>query len=178
MTLRRPEMPLLNLERRRTTFQQVELGYTENVVREEARRCLRCDICLRCGKCVEVCRDMMGVDALEFGFLNFDHPQPTEFRVTAERCILCGACAANCPNHAIRIIDRGGERLLSYCGTILNRQKLEHCQECGADLGPQRYLDFMQKRTRDVSPVVRDRKLCHACARRHTARIHTENSPV
>jgi hypothetical protein len=80
MTLRRPDMPLLNLERRRTTFQQVELGYTENVVREEARRCLRCDICLRCGKCVEVCRDMMGVNALEFGFLNFDHPQPTDFR--------------------------------------------------------------------------------------------------
>jgi NADPH-dependent glutamate synthase beta subunit-like oxidoreductase len=178
MTLRRPDMPLLNLERRRTTFQQVELGYTENVVREEARRCLRCDICLRCGKCVEVCRDMMGVNALEFGFLNFDHPQPTDFRVTAERCILCGACAANCPNHAIRIIDRGDERILSYCGTILNRQKLEHCIECGAVLGPQRYLDFLQKRTQGVSPVVADRRLCHACARRHTARVHTENHPA
>jgi NADPH-dependent glutamate synthase beta subunit-like oxidoreductase len=178
MTLRRPEMPLLNLERRRTTFQQVELGYSENVVREEARRCLRCDICLRCGKCVEVCRDMMGINALEFGFLNFDAPGPTDFRLTAERCILCGACAANCPNQAIRIIDRGGERLLSYCGTILNRQKLEHCQECGAILGPQRYLEFLQKRTEGVSPVVADRKLCHVCARRHTARVHTENSPA
>jgi NADPH-dependent glutamate synthase beta subunit-like oxidoreductase len=178
MTLRRPEMPLLNLDRRRTTFQQVELGYTENIVREEARRCLRCDICLRCGKCVEVCRDMMGVNALEFGFLNFDHPQPTDFRVTAERCILCGACAANCPNQAIRIVDRSGERLLSYCGTILNRQKLEHCETCGAVLGPQRYLDFLQKRTEGVSPVVSDRRLCHACARRRTARVHTENSPI
>ena len=75
MALRRPDMPLLNLDRRRTTFQQVELGYTENVVREEARRCLRCDICLRCGKCVEVCRDMMGINALEFGYLNFDQPE-------------------------------------------------------------------------------------------------------
>lgn len=178
MALRRPEMPLLNLERRRTTFQQVELGYTENVVREEARRCLRCDICLRCGKCVEVCRDMMGVNALEFGFLNFDQPGATDFRVTAERCILCGACAANCPNDAIRMLDRGDERLLSYCGTILNRQKLEHCQECGAVVGPQRYLEFLQRRTQGVSPVIVDRKLCHACARRNTARIHTENSPV
>ncbi len=178
MTLRRPEMPLLNLERRRTTFQQVELGYTENVVREEARRCLRCDICLRCGKCVEVCRDMMGINALEFGFLDFDKPAPTDFRVTAERCILCGACAANCPNQAIRIIDRGSERTLSYCGTILNRQKLEHCRECGAVLGPQRYLDFLQKRTQGVSPVVADRRLCHACVRRHTARVHTENHPA
>ncbi|MDP2861167.1 MAG: NAD(P)-binding protein [Desulfobacterales bacterium] len=178
MTLRRPEMPLLNLERRRTTFQQVELGYTENVVREEARRCLRCDICLRCGKCVEVCRDMMGVNALEFGFLNFDHPAPTDFRLTAERCILCGACAENCPNQAIRIIDRGDERLLSYCGTILNRQKLERCRECGAALDPPRYLEFLQKRTQNISPVIADRTRCRACARRRTAGVHVENAPA
>ena len=81
-------------------------------------------------------------------------------------------------NHAIRIIDRGGERLLSYCGTILNRQKLEHCEACGAVLGPQRYLDFLQKRTEGVSPVVSGRRLCYACARRHSARVHTESSPV
>jgi ferredoxin len=178
MTLRRPEMPLLNIERRRTTFQQVELGYTENVVREEARRCLRCDICLRCGKCVEVCRDKMGINALEFGFLDFDHPRPTDFRVTAERCILCGACAANCPNQAIRVVDRGGERLLSYCGTILNRQKLERCEACGAELGPQRYLDFLQKRTQGVSPAVSGHRRCHSCSRRQAARAHAENSPV
>ena len=178
MTLRRPEMPLLNLERRRTTFQQVELGYTENVVREEARRCLRCDICLRCGKCVEVCRDKMGVDALQFGFLNFDKPEATDFRTTAERCILCGACAANCPNQAIRIIDQNGERLLSYCGTILNRQKLECCRGCGVVLGPRRYLEFLQKRVQAVSPVVTDQSLCPACARRQTAHVHADNTPV
>jgi len=178
MTLRRPDMPLLNLERRRTTFQQVELGYTENMVREEARRCLRCDICLRCGKCVEICRDKMGINALEFGFLNFDHPGPTDFRVSAERCILCGACASNCPNQAIRIIDRGDERMLSYCGTILNRQKLEHCQSCGAILGPARYLEYMQKRTRDVSPSIKNLRLCDACSRKKSADIHSETIPV
>jgi len=36
----------------------------------------------------------------------------------------------------------------------------------------------LQKRTEGVSPVVSDRRLCHACARRHTARVYTENSPV
>jgi len=178
MTLRRPEMPLLNLERRRITFQQVELGYSENAVREEARRCLRCDICLRCGKCVEVCRDLMGIDALQFGFLNFDHPAPTDFRLTAERCILCGACAANCPNQALRIIDRGDERLLSYCGTIVNREKLEHCRECGAVLGPLRYLEFLLKRTKEVSPILTDRTLCQACARKQTARAQVEIQPA
>ena len=140
-------MPLLNIYRRRTTFQQVELGYPEDQVREEARRCLRCDICLRCGKCIEVCRDRMGVDALQMGYFDFDHPVPTDFRLTEERCILCGACATNCPTGAMQIQDRGGERILSLCGTILNRKKLLYCDDCGSVLGPARYLEFVQKRT-------------------------------
>ncbi|MEJ5358666.1 MAG: NAD(P)-binding protein [Desulfobacterales bacterium] len=178
MSLKRPEMPLLNLERRRTTFQQVELGYPENAVREEARRCLRCDVCLRCGTCVTVCRDRMGIDALQFGFLSFDRPGPTDLRVTAERCILCGACAANCPNDAIRLVDRNGERLLSWCGTILNRERLEHCEGCGAVLGPRRYLDYLQKRTAPVGPLWTGGRLCQACARRETARVHTDLHPA
>ena len=98
--------------------------------------------------------------------------------MTAERCILCGACAANCPNQAIRIVDRGDERVLSYCGTILNRQKLEHCRACGAVLGPQRYLEFLKNRTQAVTPVVADRNLCHSCLRKQTAGVHQENTPV
>ncbi len=171
MVLKRPEMPLLNLERRRTTFQQAELGYSENQVREEARRCLRCDFCLRCGKCVEVCRDKMGVNALEFGFLDFDHPVQTDFRVTEERCILCGACAANCPNDALKIEDRNGERILNYCGTVLNRQKLIYCESCGAVLGPARYLDYVDKRLNNVVTKTSKKKLCEKCARTKSAKI-------
>jgi NADPH-dependent glutamate synthase beta subunit-like oxidoreductase len=170
MTLRRPEMPLLNLERRRTTFQQVELGYSENTVREEARRCLRCDICLRCGTCVRVCRDKMGIDALQLGYLEFDRHGVTDFRFTEERCILCGACAANCPSGAMRMEERGGERVLSLCGTILNRQRLEHCHQCGAVLGPARYLEYVRRRMQGLASVVGSHLLCHACARLQTAR--------
>lgn len=177
MTLKRPEMPLLNLDRRRTTFQQVELGYPENSVREEARRCLRCDICLRCGKCVEICRDKMGVDALQMGYFDFDHPVETDFRITAERCIACGACAANCPTGAMRMEDRGDERILSLCGTILNRQRLLRCEDCGTILGPARYLDFVNKRTSKVARVVSNRRLCEACARKASAKISAEEQP-
>ena len=91
---KRPEMPLLTIERRRTTFQQVELGYSEEISCREGGRCLRCDICLRCGKCVAICRDKMKIDALHLGYMNFDHPDETDLRLTSERCILCGACAA------------------------------------------------------------------------------------
>lgn len=173
MAIRRPEMPLLNIERRRTTFQQVELGYSENQVREEARRCLRCDVCLRCGKCVEICRDKMGIDALQLGFLDFDHPVKTDFRLTEERCILCGACAANCPNDAIRVEDRNGERILNMCGTILNRQKLIYCAACGAVIGPAKYLDYVKNRIHSVTPINVNENLCEACARKKSAKIYS-----
>lgn len=169
MALKRPHMPLLNMDRRRTTFQQVELGYTENMVREEARRCLRCDICRRCGRCVQVCRDKMGVDALQLGYLDFDHPGPTDFRLTQERCIACGACAENCPNDAMLIEDRKGERVLHLCGTILSRQPLLFCDGCGASMGTARYRDYIRSRTKAVAPTIGRRMLCDACARKQSS---------
>ncbi|MEW6664017.1 MAG: NAD(P)-binding protein [Thermodesulfobacteriota bacterium] len=169
MTIRRPEMPLLGPERRRVTFQQVELGYEEATARQEAKRCLRCDICKRCGKCVTVCRDKMGIDALQFGYLDFETRGFTDFRVTAERCILCGACAANCPTGAITLTDRDGERVLSLCGTVLCHEKLEYCDRCGAVVGPAKYLDYVKKRTAGIQEAFAGSLLCENCIRQHTA---------
>jgi len=42
--LKRPEIPLLAIEKRLSTFEQVELGLTEKMARNEAKRCLRCDL--------------------------------------------------------------------------------------------------------------------------------------
>lgn len=170
MSLKRPEMSMLNIDRRRITFQQAELGYTENMVREEARRCLRCDICRRCGKCIDICRDKMGIGALKFGYMDFDHPVETDFRKTAETCITCGACAANCPNEAIVIEEKNGERILKLCGTILNRQKLLYCDSCNAVLGPAKYLDYVQNKTVNVAKASNQKgRLCSACLRKQSA---------
>ncbi|MBW2352607.1 MAG: FAD-dependent oxidoreductase [Deltaproteobacteria bacterium] len=177
MALRRPEMPMLNDERRRLTFQQAELGYPENSVREEARRCLRCDICIRCGTCVDICRNKMGIDALKLGYLEFDDPGPTDLRITAERCILCGACAANCPTGAMRMQERGDERILNLCGIILNRLKVEFCEVCGKVLGPAKYHDYIKNRVQGISRDLKDKTLCLECARKTAAENHVEISP-
>jgi NADPH-dependent glutamate synthase beta subunit-like oxidoreductase len=168
MTARRPVMPLLNIDRRRTTYQQVELGYSENDVREEASRCLRCDICRRCGDCVEVCRDKMKIDALQLGYFDFDHPVETDFRAVAEKCITCGACAENCPNNAMRMVEKDGERILSICGTILNRQRLIACEVCGKMIGPARYHDFIANRFQKANQVSAGKVVCSDCARKQT----------
>ncbi len=178
MAIKRPSMPLLNMDRRRTTFQQVELGYSENMVREEARRCLRCDICRRCGLCVSICRDKMGVDALQLGYFDFDHPVVTDFRKTQERCILCGACATNCPNNAMQMEDRNGERILHLCGTIINRQPLLYCDTCGATIGPARYRDYVRKRTQGITAATDGQSICEACARKANVLGQHRNMPL
>ena len=173
MTLTRPTMPLLDDNRRRMLFQQVELGYGDEVARQEARRCLRCDICIRCGRCVEVCRDEMGINALVFGYMDTKRTGPTDFRLTHDKCILCGACAVNCPNDAMRIEDRGDERLLSLCGTVLNRQKLVPCRSCGKPIGVKPYLDFIENRLAAEGKEVPDQPHCDVCARQERARQFT-----
>lgn len=166
MIAKRPGMPMAKMDRRRTTFQQVELGFSENDARTEAERCLRCDICRRCGDCVRICRDKMNVDALQMGYLEFDNPVETDFRLTRERCILCGACATNCPNGAMTIEDIDGYRILSLCGTELNRQKILYCQTCGKDIGTRRYRTYIHQRVNTLENIWQHENLCDACLRK------------
>jgi putative selenate reductase YgfK subunit len=169
MTLPRPEMPCVRPEERRRTFQQVELGYDQTMARQEAMRCLRCDICKRCGKCVQICKEQMGLSALQFGYLDAETPGPTDFRLTTERCVLCGACAVNCPTGAILLQDRDGERRLSLCGTLLCHEKVEHCRRCGQAIGPHRYLEYIRKKISDLPEALAGQDLCETCTRRMAA---------
>jgi ferredoxin len=178
MTLKHPTMPMLNVDRRRTTFQQVELGYDEEGVRKEAGRCLRCDICRRCGKCIEVCRDKMGIDALQFGYMDFDHPTETDFRATEKKCITCGACAANCENKAMILEEKDGRRNLKLCGTLLNSQAIQYCEKCGAFLPSAEYHDFIAQKTGNRVKRTETRLLCNDCLRLLSAKTNVETRPA
>jgi heterodisulfide reductase subunit A-like polyferredoxin len=51
----RAKMPELSLEKRKSNFNEVELGYEEGPGRAEASRCLNCGYCCECYQCVEAC---------------------------------------------------------------------------------------------------------------------------
>jgi len=52
----RAKMPELSEADRKGNFHEVELGYNEDVGREEASRCLNCGYCCECFQCVENCK--------------------------------------------------------------------------------------------------------------------------
>ena len=45
-------------------------------------------------------------------------------------------------------------------------------------MGPERYLDFVEKRTNRVAKLADGRRLCEACARKSTAKHSVEDAPV
>ncbi|MCJ7743848.1 MAG: 4Fe-4S binding protein, partial [Dehalococcoidales bacterium] len=50
----RKTMPVLDLDKRQG-FAEVELGFSEELAVEEAKRCLNCAVCSECLECVKVC---------------------------------------------------------------------------------------------------------------------------
>ncbi|MCK4567516.1 MAG: FAD-dependent oxidoreductase, partial [Candidatus Thorarchaeota archaeon] len=51
-----PAMRTLSMSKRKTTFDEVELGFNKATAVAEAERCLSCAICCECMKCVEACK--------------------------------------------------------------------------------------------------------------------------
>jgi heterodisulfide reductase subunit A len=48
-------MRFLPIEERIDNFDEVELGYTQEMAMEEAKRCLSCGVCTECRECVALC---------------------------------------------------------------------------------------------------------------------------
>ena len=166
MSLKRPRPNLLDIGKRNNTFDQVELTLDADTARAEALRCLRCDICIRCGKCISACREKLGFDALRLGYLDGENPGITDFNLTAEKCILCGACSSICPTGAISMKQENGECILDLCGTTLCRDDLVYCDSCGKILGAGRYFRYIQEQVQSHSVDPKTVNLCLACKRK------------
>ena len=94
----RDEMPALDPDTRVGNFDEVELGFTEEIAVREAMRCMNCgngasvssETCIACLTCVRVCP--------------FEIPKIKEdenFAYIDNDCQSCGMCVVECPAKAI-----------------------------------------------------------------------------
>lgn len=106
----RESISLLPIEERLRSFEPVELGYSKELAKREAERCLNCDArffevtvftdnCKACGYCAEVCK--MGVFDVSAEF-NKRGVRPMKVQ-KSERCVGCLQCFYVCPDFAIEI---------------------------------------------------------------------------
>lgn len=160
----RPEIPMMTVAARALNFDQVELGLTQDMAETEARRCLRCDVCIGCGLCQLVCSEAGG-DALRFKdvggrlvFEDFDRP--------TEKCVGCGACTRICPTGAMRLVLEKGETAIAFTGHAISEIPTPHCAECGEPLPAGQYLEHLRQRMGEqlASSARMDQELCPSCA--------------
>jgi NADH-quinone oxidoreductase subunit F len=162
----RPVIPVLPVAARHLNFEQVELGLTQEMAHTEARRCLRCDVCIGCGLCQLVCSEAGG-DALRFkeveGRLVFD-----DFDRPTDRCVGCGACARVCPTGAMSIVLEKGAAAISFTGHAVSELAVPACAECGKPLPADQFLEHLRRRMGEhlASSARMDQEVCPDCARR------------
>jgi len=166
--IQRQEIPLISLHRRMCSFDQVELGLDASAALEEAKRCMRCDVCERCGECVKVCEEELGVSAIRFYHAGENSLILKDYVHGLPNCIGCGSCVNICPTGALQMEDHGEERLLLMCGTIINRIEMKQCKGCGIHFLPKIFLEHVGKEI-DVPGYEFNQELCPQCRRTERA---------
>lgn len=116
----KPEMPVMADDKRKTTFDEVELGFDEDTAVREAQRCMNCgagakvspELCIGCLTCVRVCPfEIPVINDDNVAFIDGD-------------CQSCGICVVECPANAIKFKttfeDQGENELKEAIGASVS----------------------------------------------------------
>jgi NADPH-dependent glutamate synthase beta subunit-like oxidoreductase len=94
---KRKKMPKAQISKRLGSFEEVNLGFSEETAREEANRCFNCGVCNLCDNCYIFCPDVaihkQGED--ELNVIDYDH------------CKGCAICMEECPRDVIVMEEEG-----------------------------------------------------------------------
>lgn len=114
----------------------------------------RNELCIACGLCIRACREIVGVNAIDFAQRGYNRTAASPFFERSEDCIGCGTCFAICPTGAItmRDIDEGERALLPDGKEIMGPARIidnwkvglamKSCRECGEFFAPQFQLAY------------------------------------
>jgi formate dehydrogenase major subunit len=142
-------MPLERAKERKNDFREVEKGYSAQVARREAQRCLRCGPCDECEVCVDICEKKDFLLRVSDDFLVSVHagrefwsrtpdrvvlelgderaeasPVRTVAAVREELCVGCGRCQEICGYRAVQVETRPGGRFIARVDELA-------CKGCG-----------------------------------------------
>lgn len=125
------------------------------------------DGCIRCRLCINVCKEIVGANALEMVKRNGGN-----FVVPIEgRCIGGATCANICPTKVIKVEDRDNVRTISIRDEIIGRHPLERCEGCGRYYETPGFLKHMESHITPHPVLKTHHRYCPACAKLYSDRI-------
>ena len=172
-------MPARSPERRIGDFDEVELGFTEEMALREAKRCLQCG-CLGLSKCTyrELSKDHNintkdAPDRLRYP-IKSDHPS---IRINLNKCVICHRCERSCEFGALELSYREKDGIITEKAIAID----ERCVSCGACVDACPTGALVKKHV--VLPLFpgedeATRSVCTYCGTGCNIRVHTKHNVI
>ncbi len=176
-----PEMPVVEAAERKCSFTEVALGFTEEMAKADASRCLECG-CLDYFKCKLLKYSRMydvepAVYSGEKTVAGKDSSHPFIIHDN-DKCILCGQCVRVCDEvmgvTALGLVNRGFVTVVSpEFGNTLDSSRCISCGQCIA-LCPTGALEPKTPFRKNVPLDTKvTEKVCNGCAKLCKMNVHT-----
>ena len=203
----RHRMRAMPAAERRAHYVEYEIAYTREEAMAESQRCLQCTCeaigfcdlrrlgiehavilreparCIDCGRCAQVCKEIVGAACYDFMRLGFDTlvTTPLDMSLNDTPCVSCGRCAETCPTGALmpkpRILEKYevDESRCILCGICVDACPYDALR-CGPDFElastsrEEPMIDLMAlgalERDTEISYVQRERDWLERAAQR------------
>jgi bidirectional [NiFe] hydrogenase diaphorase subunit len=99
--------------------------------------------CILCGRCVRVCREVIGKSAISFTYRGAERKVATPFHSHSKDCIGCTACVFVCPTGAIKVKRMDSNLSLTPWNTEVS---LVPCSSCGGFFSSHKTLEHVRER--------------------------------